>query len=61
MYESIAFMDMDNFKYYNDTFGHEAGDLLISCMGKLLNEIFRKVDFVSRYGGDEFVIVFKFD
>ena len=57
MYESIAFMDMDNFKYYNDTFGHEAGDLLISCMGKLLNEIFRKVDFVSRYGGDEFVIV----
>lgn len=57
MYDSIAFMDLDNFKYYNDTFGHEAGDLLISCMGKLLNDIFRKVDFVARYGGDEFVIV----
>lgn len=57
MYVSIAFVDLDNFKYYNDTFGHEAGDLLISCMGHLLNEVFRRVDFVSRYGGDEFVIV----
>lgn len=56
MYESIAFVDLDNFKYYNDTFGHEAGDLLISCMGRILNEVFRKVDFVARYGGDEFVV-----
>lgn len=56
MYESIAFVDLDNFKYYNDTFGHEVGDLLISCMGRILNEIFRTVDFVARYGGDEFVV-----
>lgn len=57
MHESIAFMDLDNFKYYNDTFGHEAGDLLIACFAKLLKRIYRKVDFVSRFGGDEFVVL----
>ena len=57
MQDSIAFMDLDNFKYYNDTFGHEAGDLLISSFAKLLKEIYRKVDFVARFGGDEFVVV----
>lgn len=57
MHEAISFIDLDNFKYYNDTFGHEAGDLLISCFAKLLKRIYRKVDFVARFGGDEFVIV----
>lgn len=52
---TIVFIDMDNFKYYNDTFGHEAGDFLISRFGQLLKDVFRKVDFVSRFGGDEFV------
>ena len=55
--ESIAFIDLDHFKYYNDNFGHEAGDLLISCFAKLLKKICRAVDFVSRFGGDEFVVV----
>ena len=55
--ESIAFVDLDNFKYYNDHFGHEAGDLLIACFAKLLKKICRAVDFVSRFGGDEFVVV----
>lgn len=57
MCDTISFIDLDNFKYYNDTFGHEAGDLLISSFGKLLKQIYRKVDFISRFGGDEFVIV----
>lgn len=57
MKETICFMDLDNFKYYNDTFGHEAGDLLISCFAKLLKRIYRKVDFVARFGGDEFVVM----
>ncbi len=57
MQDTISFMDLDNFKYYNDTFGHEAGDLLIVCFAKLLKEIYRKVDFVARFGGDEFVVV----
>ena len=52
---TVVFIDLDNFKYYNDTFGHEAGDLLIQKFGELLRKVFRKVDFISRFGGDEFV------
>ena len=55
--ETIAFIDLDNFKYYNDTYGHETGDLLITCFSQLLKQIFRKVDFIARFGGDEFVCV----
>ena len=54
---SIAFIDLDNFKYYNDHFGHPVGDLVIKLFAKLLKNTYRSVDFVSRYGGDEFVIV----
>ena len=54
---SIAFIDLDNFKYYNDTFGHSAGDLLISCFAKLLKKTCRQIDFIARFGGDEFVIL----
>lgn len=54
---AIAFIDLDNFKYYNDTFGHNAGDLLISSFAKLLKSTCRQVDFISRFGGDEFVVV----
>lgn len=57
MYEAISFIDLDNFKYYNDTFGHEAGDLLIACFSRLMKSVYRKVDFISRFGGDEFVVV----
>lgn len=54
---SIAFIDLDNFKYYNDTFGHSAGDLLITCFARLLKQNCRQIDFIARFGGDEFVIV----
>lgn len=54
---AIAFLDLDNFKFYNDTFGHNSGDMLISCFAKLLKETCRQIDFISRFGGDEFVIV----
>lgn len=57
MKEAISFIDLDNFKYYNDTFGHEAGDFLISSFARLLKRIYRKVDFVARFGGDEFVVM----
>ncbi len=54
---SITFIDLDHFKYYNDTYGHEAGDVLISEFSELLKKIYRRVDFVSRFGGDEFVVL----
>ena len=54
---TIAFMDMDHFKYYNDNFGHNAGDELIRLFAKLLKDTCRQVDFIARFGGDEFVVV----
>lgn len=54
---SIAFIDLDNFKIINDTFGHETGDLIIFKFSELLRKIYRRVDFISRFGGDEFVIL----
>lgn len=54
---AVAFIDLDNFKYYNDTFGHNVGDLLIKNFANLLRETCRKIDFISRFGGDEFVII----
>lgn len=54
---AVAFIDLDNFKFYNDTFGHNVGDLLIMSFANLLRETCRKIDFISRYGGDEFVII----
>lgn len=55
----FAFVDLDNFKFYNDTFGHKAGDFLIKAFSELLESTFRKSDFVCRYGGDEFLVVLK--
>ncbi|MCR5698680.1 MAG: GGDEF domain-containing protein [Treponemataceae bacterium] len=54
---SITFIDLDHFKFYNDTYGHEAGDVMIESFAKLLKRIYRKVDFVSRFGGDEFIVL----
>ena len=54
---TITFIDLDNFKYYNDTFGHEAGDLLIAKFAQLLKTVYRQIDFIARFGGDEFVVL----
>ena len=54
---TIGFIDLDNFKYYNDTFGHAAGDYFIKLFAALLKVTLRKIDFVARFGGDEFVLV----
>ena len=50
-------MDIDNFKYYNDNFGHPAGDVLLQMFSRLLESIVREDDVISRYGGDEFGII----
>ena len=52
-------MDLDNFKTLNDTKGHAAGDVLLKEIGRLLTEIFRRLDIIGRFGGDEFVILLK--
>ncbi len=54
---ALFFMDLDNFKYINDTLGHEAGDKLLIQIGQKLKEIFRTSDMVTRLGGDEFTII----
>jgi diguanylate cyclase (GGDEF)-like protein/PAS domain S-box-containing protein len=53
----IAMLDLDHFKRFNDTFGHQAGDLLLRELGQVLREKLRKSDIACRYGGEEFMIV----
>jgi len=53
---SLIILDIDKFKNINDTHGHIMGDQVIQLIAKLLTMNVRKIDFVARYGGDEFVI-----
>ncbi len=53
----IAVFDIDNFKHYNDTFGHIAGDDILKAVARVLDEENRAMNVVVRYGGDEFVSV----
>ncbi len=54
---SILLIDVDRFKFINDTFGHLVGDKVLKQLGELLRREVRTVDVVARYGGEEFVIV----
>lgn len=55
---ALLFIDLDNFKKLNDNFGHRAGDELLRAVAQRLQEAAGGGDFVSRVGGDEFVIIF---
>ena len=52
------FIDLDNFKHYNDTYGHDVGDLVLKEMADIFSGLCEKQGFVCRYGGDEYIIVF---
>ncbi len=54
---SLLFLDIDNFKNYNDTFGHMQGDNALRIVANILMEQVRQIDVAARYGGEEFAIV----
>lgn len=54
---SIIFIDIDFFKQINDTYGHQAGDLVLIKISKILTERLRQCDIVGRWGGEEFIVI----
>lgn len=57
IYGALIFLDLDHFKQLNDTFGHDAGDMLLVQVAKRLHACTRQEDITARLGGDEFVIL----
>jgi len=56
-YFSVVFLDLDYFKQYNDTHGHQKGDQLLRILAKVLGSCLRESDYLARYGGEEFTII----
>ena len=54
---SVVLFDIDHFKSVNDTYGHDAGDVILASFGKMLRRYSREIDFVGRWGGEEFLVV----
>lgn len=55
----VAMVDINGLKEVNDTYGHDAGDDYITMVADNIRKVVRKKDYVIRYGGDEFIIVFR--
>lgn len=54
---SVLMIDVDRFKQYNDTHGHQAGDQVLVGMGRVIAEAVRDLDVAARYGGEEFIVL----
>jgi len=54
---TVMFIDIDHFKRFNDSYGHDAGDLVLQVFAKALTNFFRGGDIICRYGGEEFALV----
>lgn len=57
MSAGVAMIDLDDFKIYNDTFGHDAGDLVLTTVVGIIKDNIRRTDMLIRMGGDEFLLV----
>jgi diguanylate cyclase (GGDEF)-like protein len=55
---SVAMLDVDHFKVFNDNYGHIAGDNCLRAVSAKICEIIREIDIVARYGGEEFILLF---
>ncbi len=54
---SVMMIDIDHFKKFNDTYGHQAGDAVLQQVAKLLRQTMRESDFVARFGGEELAVI----
>ncbi|MBK7997197.1 MAG: GGDEF domain-containing protein [Verrucomicrobia bacterium] len=54
---ALCLLDIDHFKKFNDTHGHQVGDQVLQAVAKALDETIRKMDLVARYGGEEFAVI----
>lgn len=54
---AVLFLDLDHFKSFNDTFGHDAGDMVLQSLADLFRNFFRATDICCRYGGEEFAVI----
>ena len=54
---AVFMIDIDHFKQYNDTFGHDGGDAVLHALGTFLKSSVRRSDIVCRYGGEEFAVI----
>lgn len=55
---ALLYLDLDGFKKINDIYGHNIGDILLQRSSEIVKSIIRKSDFISRIGGDEFILLF---
>ena len=53
----VAVIDLDDFKLFNDTYGHDGGDLVLTTVVKVIRHYIRRTDILVRYGGDEFLLI----
>ena len=54
---SVLMLDIDNFKQINDTYGHQAGDQVLTALSSIVAEAIRETDILARYGGEEFLVI----
>ncbi len=56
---SVSMLDIDDFKHINDTYGHPFGDIILKKVADILTQQVRRDDLICRYGGEEFLLIFK--